>query len=127
MPSNHFGLIEQLFGVGLDPRVSPQRRVVAQPGSLPSASARFNLKLPLPDESSRRLIPAVVSASAMLFLGIVSGAPWKTDAGAHPVAVSSRFETAVSPAAMTPIVPAPETIPGPQESLVTGAVRGERL
>jgi hypothetical protein len=55
----------------------------------------------------------MVIVCAVLFLGLVSGASWKTDAGSVTSAAPPAIKAAVLPAPMTPIEPAPETLPSP--------------
>jgi general secretion pathway protein A len=55
------------------------------------------------------LIRAMVTACAVLFLGLVSGASWKTDVGSLPSANPPTPNAAVFPASMTSIESAPET------------------
>lgn len=68
-------------------------------------------QLTVAPRSAQRLIPAMVMVCAVLFLGLVSGASWKTDAGSVASAAPPAIKAAVLPAPMTPIEPAPETAP----------------
>ncbi len=58
-----------------------------------------------------RLIPAALIASAVLFLGLVSGASWKTDAGSFATAHNPSPNAAAFPVPMPSVASAPETLP----------------
>lgn len=58
-----------------------------------------------------RLVFAMLIVSAVLFLGLVSGASWKTDAGSFATAKVPSPHAAAFPAPTPPVVSAPETPP----------------
>jgi type II secretory pathway predicted ATPase ExeA len=90
--------------------VSPDHAVV-QLHSARTPREALRTQLTVAPSSTRRLIPAMVIVCAVLFLGLVSGASWKTDAGSVASAAPPAIKAAVLPAPMTPIEPAPETLP----------------
>jgi len=59
-----------------------------------------------------KLIPSLAAIATMLFLGLVSGASWKIDAGTRQPRLQPDVEAATVPVSMTSIAPAPETSPG---------------
>ena len=54
-----------------------------------------------PSSRASKFIPAMVIACAVLFLGLVSGATWKTDAGSIPSAATPTANAPVFPVLMT--------------------------
>ncbi len=92
-----------------EPAAAPLRLSPARGETLPT-------QLTVAPKSARRLIPAVVVVFAVLFLGLVSGASWKTDAGSVAPAAPPAIKASVLPAPMTPIEPAPETLPSQSSS-----------
>jgi general secretion pathway protein A len=85
-----------------------------------SSSARTEPARPhltAPPKNAGKLIPTTVIVCAVLFLGLVSGASWKTDAGSITSAAPPTMKAPVFPALMTPIGPAPETLPSQSAAL----------
>jgi type II secretory pathway predicted ATPase ExeA len=69
-----------------------------------------------PSSRASKFIPAMVITCAVLFLGLVSGATWKTDAGSIPSAATPTANAAAFPVLMTPSGKAPETLPSQSTS-----------
>ncbi len=110
------------------PRAEPPRRQSSLSerafGSFQSSPAprqTLRTQLTVAPRSRRRLIPAVVIVCAVLFLGLVSGASWKTDAGSFTPASPPAIKAPDFPALMTPIEPAPETLPSQLSSPMAAA------
>jgi general secretion pathway protein A len=106
------------------PKTSPSGPTVLPFLLSPTRGTATGPQLTAPRKSAGRLIPTMVIVCAVLFLGLVSGASWKTDAGSFASAAPPTVKAPVFPVPMTPIGPAPEAIPSQsaEPTLVAGTV-----
>ncbi len=102
-------------------RNSPTDRGVLRLYSSLASGETLRPQLTVAPASQRRLIPAMVIVFAVLSLGLVSGASWKTDAGSLTTAPPPALKAPVFPVPMAPIEPAPETLPSLSSSPPAGA------
>ena len=76
--------------------------------------------------AGRRVSPAIVSVSALLFLSIVSGVLWRATLNPKPLGVTPSVEAAAFPMRSVALVPAPEAMHSVSaNSRVTKSVRSD--